>query len=310
VQVEQSSTKGKEIQMAARASYIGDGTFTVLMSFIFAAIFGLGIGFAYAVLQEQGWAAGSMIAGAVAVVGGGLLSFVLTRKPLPPPNTVAAPVAPKQGAYFVAGGATGVVPTGSSSGETISDRIGAALGGVTGAFDAASDKVKDAAAAAGAKFDKATEPAVETVRDSAEAVGETVQETADGANQRVRDAAKAAGEAARFMSEPVAEATAESDDAPRGTRPDLLPAARDGGADDLKKIKGVGPKLEGSLNEIGVWHFDQIASWNADEVAWVDTNLVQFKGRCSRDEWVAQAKILAAGGETEFSERVDKGDVY
>lgn len=299
--------------MAARTSYIGDATFTVLMSFIFAAIFGLGIGFAYAVLQGNGWAAGSMIAGAVAVVGGSVLSFVLTRKPLPPPNTVAAPAAPKQGAYFVAGGATGAAASGGSDGDSVSDRLGAALGSVTSAFDAASDKVKDAAASAGAKFDKATEPAAESVQDTADAAGRTVQDAADTANQRVRDAAKAAGDAARFMSEPVADSTGSEvagDDAPRGTKPDLLPAARDGKPDDLKKIKGVGPKLEESLNEIGVWHFDQIASWNADEVAWVDTHLVQFKGRCSRDEWVSQAKILATGGETEFSGRVDKGDVY
>ena len=300
--------------MAARTSYyIGDGTFTVLMSFIFAGIFGLGIGFAYAVLEGNGWGAGIIIAGAVAVIGGGVLSFILMRKPLPPPNTVVAPVAPAQGAYFVAGGATGAFSTGASSGDTVTDRLGAALGSVTGAFDAASDKVKDAAATAGAKFDKVAKPAKETVQDEAAAASQIVQDTADSANQRVRDAAKAAGDAARSMSEPVAEATAnaaDDDDAPRGTRPDLLTAARDGNADDLKKIKGVGPKLEGSLNEIGVWHFDQIASWNADEVAWIDTHLVQFKGRCSRDEWVTQAKVLAAGGETEFSGRVDKGDVY
>ena len=76
-----------------------------------------------------------------------------------------------------------------------------------------------------------------------------------------------------------------------------------GGADDLKKIKGVGPKLEALLNRLGVFHFDQVAAWTAEEIAWVDDNLEGFKGRVSRDDWVAQAKILAAGGETEFSAR-------
>jgi hypothetical protein len=47
-----------------------------------------------------------------------------------------------------------------------------------------------------------------------------------------------------------------------------------------------------------------------DEIAWVDDNLEGFKGRVTRDDWVAQARILAAGGTTEFSDRVDKGDVY
>lgn len=95
-----------------------------------------------------------------------------------------------------------------------------------------------------------------------------------------------------------------------GTKPAVLAAARAGGADDLKRIKGVGPKLEQTCNSLGFFHFDQIASWTADEVAWVDQNLVGFKGRVSRDDWVAQAKLLASGGETEFSKKVDKGDVY
>ena len=86
-------------------------------------------------------------------------------------------------------------------------------------------------------------------------------------------------------------------------RPELLAEARNGAPDDLKKIKGVGPKLEQLCNALGVWHFDQIASWNASEIAWVDYNLEGFKGRISRDDWVEQAKILAAGGETEFSAR-------
>ena len=95
-----------------------------------------------------------------------------------------------------------------------------------------------------------------------------------------------------------------------GTRPAALSAARASGADDLKMIKGVGPKLEALLNRLGFYHFDQVASWTADEVAWVDQNLEGFKGRVSRDNWVAQAKTLAAGGQMEFSKRVGDGDVY
>lgn len=85
------------------------------------------------------------------------------------------------------------------------------------------------------------------------------------------------------------------------TKPEMLAEAR-GTPDDLKKIKGVGPKLEGVLNDLGVWHFWQVASWTATEVAWVDTRL-KFKGRIERDGWIDQAKILAEGGETEFSKR-------
>lgn len=95
-----------------------------------------------------------------------------------------------------------------------------------------------------------------------------------------------------------------------GTKPETLSAARGGVADDLKQIKGVGPKLEKLCNSMGFYHFDQIASWTDQEVAWVDANLEGFKGRVSRDRWVEQASVLAAGGETEFSNRVKKGDVY
>jgi len=89
-----------------------------------------------------------------------------------------------------------------------------------------------------------------------------------------------------------------------------LTAARAGGADDLKQIKGVGPKLEKMLNKMGVFHFDQVASWRSKEVQWVDDNLEGFKGRVSRDGWVKQAKVLAKGGTTEFSKKVKKGGVY
>jgi len=95
-----------------------------------------------------------------------------------------------------------------------------------------------------------------------------------------------------------------------GKKPKTRKAPRKAGADDLKSIKGVGPKLEAMLNEMGFYHFDQVASWGAEEVSWVDQNLTGFKGRVSRDDWVAQAKLLANGEETEFSKRVKKGKVY
>ena len=95
-----------------------------------------------------------------------------------------------------------------------------------------------------------------------------------------------------------------------GRRPEALTGPRGGTADDLKRIKGIGPKLEQLCFKLGFYHFDQIAAWESDEVAWVDANLEGFKGRVTRDEWVRQAKLLASGGETEFSKRVDDGDVY
>jgi predicted flap endonuclease-1-like 5' DNA nuclease len=102
---------------------------------------------------------------------------------------------------------------------------------------------------------------------------------------------------------PVAASVVAADEAAAPDRPAALGAARQEGADNLKLIKGVGPKLEAALNDIGIYHFDQIAGWSAAEVAWADENLVGFKGRVSRDDWVGQARTLAAGGETEFSKR-------
>jgi len=76
-------------------------------------------------------------------------------------------------------------------------------------------------------------------------------------------------------------------------KPEGLSAPRSGGADDLKKISGVGPKMEAMLNGMGVYHFDQIAAWGPAQVQWADDNLKGFKGRVSRDEWVRQAGTLA-----------------
>ena len=97
--------------------------------------------------------------------------------------------------------------------------------------------------------------------------------------------------------------------APDG-KPDQLKSARGGQPDDLKLIKGVGPKLEALLHTLGFFHFDQIAGWRKKEVAWVDENLEGFKGRVSRDDWVKQAKVLAKGGSTEFSQRAKKDGIY
>src|SRR6056300_1552650 len=109
-----------------------------------------------------------------------------------------------------------------------------------------------------------------------------------------------------------AEKVAKTDaDAPQaGKKPRTMKAPRKAGADDLKMIKGVGPKLEKILNTLGFFHFDQVAKWTSEELAWVDDNLEGFKGRATRDDWVGQAKVLASGEMTEFSSRVKKGDVY
>jgi len=103
-----------------------------------------------------------------------------------------------------------------------------------------------------------------------------------------RTAKPAKAEAARV-------ATPAADDAEvSGVKPaNLLSEAREGGADDLKRISGVGPKLETLLHENGVFHFDQIAAWSPEETAYMDDQL-SFKGRIQRDGWLDQATAFAA----------------
>jgi NADH-quinone oxidoreductase subunit E len=131
-----------------------------------------------------------------------------------------------------------------------------------------------------------------------------------GSTVREAQAKTKAKPEASAAAKPVQEPKEPEVEAGQGTKPATLEAPRDGNADDLKMIKGVGPKLEALLHEFGFYHFDQIASWTEDEVSWVDQNLEGFKGRVSRDDWVEQAKLLADGKETEFSARAKKGEVY
>ncbi|MEZ5931432.1 MAG: transcription termination factor NusA [Alphaproteobacteria bacterium] len=85
------------------------------------------------------------------------------------------------------------------------------------------------------------------------------------------------------------------EDALEGERPRPLDAPN-GAADDLKKISGVGPKLEQKLNGLGIYHYSQIAAWTPENVAWVDGYL-SFKGRITRDDWIGQAGMLSANAD-------------
>lgn len=106
-----------------------------------------------------------------------------------------------------------------------------------------------------------------------------------------KDVAEAAKPAAADNKPAAAPATAPAAE----SKPELLTAARGGKGDDLELIWGVGPKLAKMLNEMGVWHYDQIAKWTPAELAWVDARLTGFKGRALRDDWIAQSKKLATG---------------
>jgi predicted flap endonuclease-1-like 5' DNA nuclease len=110
-------------------------------------------------------------------------------------------------------------------------------------------------------------------------------------------AAEAPATVAPVADLPAADAEAANGGAP----PESLPAP-DGEPDDLKQISGIGPGIEKTLHELGVFHFRQIAAFTPANVAWVNRRL-RFKGRIEREDWIGQARTLMAGGETEFSQR-------
>ncbi|MEZ5773816.1 MAG: NADH-quinone oxidoreductase subunit NuoE [Hyphomicrobiaceae bacterium] len=80
-----------------------------------------------------------------------------------------------------------------------------------------------------------------------------------------------------------------------GARPELVASPRGGKGDDLTLIWGVADKLQEKLNAMGIWHFDQIAKWTPENVAWFEAELSGFAGRVARDKWIEQCQKLATG---------------
>lgn len=81
-----------------------------------------------------------------------------------------------------------------------------------------------------------------------------------------------------------------------------------GNLDDLKRIRGIGVLIEKKLNSLGITSYEQVANWSVTEVERI-SEILDFKGRIERENWIEQARILASGGQTEFSRRVDRGEV-
>jgi predicted flap endonuclease-1-like 5' DNA nuclease len=90
--------------------------------------------------------------------------------------------------------------------------------------------------------------------------------------------------------------------------PDSIAATLPATPDDLKRIRGIGLLIERKLNAMGVSTYEQIANWTADDVGTVNAKL-EFKGRIERENWIEQARILASGGQTDFSRRFERGEV-
>lgn len=130
-------------------------------------------------------------------------------------------------------------------------------------------------------------------------------------NQALIDAAPAAavpftaapaGELMGGMAEVIA-AAAHDEAADAAAAP---PVPDVGEADDLTRIKGLGPKLSALLSGLGVTRFAQIAAWTDEDLARIDPQLGAFAGRPARDQWVAQARLLAAGDTAGYESQFGK----
>ncbi|MGU9981637.1 hypothetical protein ACJ4V0_16500 [Phreatobacter sp. HK31-P] len=162
------------------------------------------------------------------------------------------------------------------------------VGCVVGAFARVfTDKVED----------MAPQP-LEQLAGAGQAFASTAERRPETASQAVT--------AAEQTTIPGAAAAAEA--MAQGTKPHGLGAPRDGGPDELELIRGIGPQNEARLHALGIWHFDQIAAWTPKEAQWVGGYLA-FPGRIEREDWIGQAKILAAGGTTDHAERVRRGEI-
>jgi len=260
----------------------------VFGSLIMAAVVGAVAALAMIALSELSWPGSIFVAVLVSAVLAALLLWIFCR-PLPSAEELTASRgSATAGASMAAGAAAAAVATAAVA----TSAAPAAAKPAAPAKPAPTPKAAPAKPAAAAKPKAAAaKPAAKKAPAKKAAAAKPAAKKADAGDKD-------------YDGDGVIEGKDE------GTKPATLTAARGGKADDLKMIKGIGPKMEKLCNKLGFYHFDQVASWSGDEVAWVDANLEGFRGRVSRDEWVSQAKILAAGGTTDFAKKVGKGGVY
>ncbi|UOA31457.1 50S ribosomal protein L21 [Sulfitobacter sp. DSM 110093] len=221
----------------------------------------------------------SILAGVLVAVIVGYLAMTLLCKDVPA-------AAPQDNTRSAAAASVAAAPTASGS-------VSSAVGNVPAG---------DAGIGAARKASAPVEPEAETAQETPSA---PVADTAavEAAPEQVEKADEAPAAVETPEAAVVPEATSTSTAAPvagpvetsADGKPALLDAPRADGADDLKRIGGIGPKLEQTLNELGIYHFDQLAALQGDEIEWVDARL-RFKGRIQRDDWIGQAKALANDG--------------
>ena len=167
----------------------------------------------------------------------------------------------------------------------------------------AAEEARVAAAAKAAEEDRLAAEAKAADKARAAAAAKAAQEARLAAEAKAAEEARVADDSGVAATTVTAEVGAHP-----GSRPAGIAAPADGEADDLKLIKGIGPKNEKACNGLGIYQFRQIADWTPDEAIWVGHHIA-FPGRIEREHWIAQARLLASGGETEHSRAVKSGSL-
>lgn len=192
--------------------------------------------------------------------------------------------------------------------------IGCLVGALLRGVGAGHGEAELAAALAGGKGDgRLPADAVQSARremakaEAARVASATAAEGSVGTVARALEAAKRE-EAARQAALPPASPALPDEAAHAGERPPGYIHAIGQAPDNLKLISGIGKQNEQRLNQLGIWHFSQIAAWSKANVDWVGSFLA-FPGRIEREHWVDQAHKLASGELTDFAQRAARGEV-
>ena len=159
-------------------------------------------------------------------------------------------------------------------------------------IDAASEAEADAEAEAEPSPDDDGEHPSEKMLRALDA-SDTADDSDDGDSEDDDSGDEADDETAE--DDAIAAEDSEDDTEIAGEAPPALEKP-EGQADDLTLITGVGPRIQTILNELGIWHFSQIAEWSPDNETWIDDQL-NFAGRVSREGWVSQARELVSANQ-------------
>lgn len=133
--------------------------------------------------------------------------------------------------------------------------------------------------------------AFSTLRDQIVALRRRVAEAESGAASKPRGAGAANENGATATLSPGGRPSTR----PRAARPTWLLESPSRLPDDLKRINGVGLRLEKRLNDLGVYYFQQVAEMTGSDAAWIDDQLGDFRGKLYRDDWITQARALVEG---------------